>query len=115
MSDIENLTNSALADINSASGLDSLEALRVSLLGKSGSITGQLKQLGTLPPDQRKAFGEQVNRAKDAIGDAIAVRKNALEEAAFNLRLATEYIDVTLPGRGNGIGNLHPVSRTLER
>jgi len=115
MSDIENLTNSALADIGSAGSLDALEALRVALLGKSGSITGQLKQLGALPPDQRKAFGEQVNRAKDAIGEAIATRKGALEEAAFSERLATERIDVTLPGRGNGIGNLHPVSRTLER
>jgi len=115
MSDIENLTNSALADIGSAGSLDALEALRVALLGKSGSITGQLKQLGALPPDQRKALGEQVNRAKDAIGEAIATRKGALEEAAFSERLATERIDVTLPGRGNGIGNLHPVSRTLER
>ena len=115
MSNIENLTTSALAEIESASSLDAVEALRVSLLGKSGSITSQLKQLGTLPPDQRKAFGEQVNRAKDAIGEAIAARKHDLEEAAFNERLATERIDVTLPGRGNGIGNLHPVSRTLER
>jgi phenylalanyl-tRNA synthetase alpha chain len=115
MSDIENLTHSALAEIGSASGLDALESLRVSLLGKSGSITGQLKQLGALPADQRKAFGEQVNRAKDAIGEAIATRKIVLEEAAFCERLATERIDVTLPGRGNGIGNLHPVSRTLER
>jgi phenylalanyl-tRNA synthetase alpha chain len=115
MSDIENLTNAALAEISSANSLETLEAQRVSLLGKSGSITGQLKQLGTLPPDQRKAFGEQINRAKDAIGEAISTRKSALEEAAFSERLATERIDVTLPGRGNGIGNLHPVSRTLER
>ena len=115
MSDIENLTNSALAEIGSAGSLDALEALRVSLLGKSGSITGQLKQLGALPPDQRKAFGEQINRAKDAVGEAIAARKAVLEDAAFSERLATERIDVTLPGRGNGIGNLHPVSRTLER
>ena len=115
MSDIDNLTHSALAEIASANSLDAVEALRVSLLGKSGNITGQLKQLGTLPPDQRKAFGEQINRAKDAIGEAIAVRKAALEESAFSERLATERIDITLPGRGNGIGNLHPVSRALER
>lgn len=115
MSDIEQLTHSALAQIEAAASLDALEAQRVALLGKSGSITGQLKQLGTLPPEQRKSFGEHVNRAKNAIGEAIAARRHVLEEAAFSQRLASERIDVTLPGRGNGIGNLHPVSRTLER
>ena len=115
MSDIEQLTHSALAQIEAAVSLDALEAQRVALLGKSGSITGQLKQLGALPPEQRKAFGEHVNRAKNAIGEAIAARRHVLEEAAFSQRLASECIDVTLPGRGNGIGNLHPVSRTLER
>ena len=115
MSDIEHLTRSALADIQSAAGLDALEALRVGLLGKSGSITGLLKQLGALPADQRKAAGEHINRAKDAVADALSARKATLEDAAFEERLATERIDVTLPGRGNGIGNLHPVSRTLER
>ncbi len=115
MSDIDHLIRSALADIDAATSLDGLDALRVALLGKSGSITGQLKQLGALPADQRKAFGEQVNRAKDAVTEAIAARKLALEDAAFDQRLATERIDVTLPGRGNGVGNLHPVSRTLER
>ena len=115
MSDIEQLTHSALAQIEAAASLDALEAQRVALLGKSGSITGQLKQLGALPPEQRKAFGEHVNRAKNAIGEAIAARRHVLEEAAFSQRLASERIDVTLPGRGNGIGNLHPVSRTLER
>jgi phenylalanyl-tRNA synthetase alpha chain len=115
MSDIDHLTRSALADIDAAASLDGLDALRVALLGKSGSITGQLKQLGALPPEQRKAFGEQVNRAKDAVTEAIAKRKLALEDAAFDQRLATERIDITLPGRGNGVGNMHPVSRTLER
>jgi phenylalanyl-tRNA synthetase alpha chain len=114
-SDIDTLTRSALADIDAAASLDGLDALRVALLGKSGSITSQLKQLGALPPEQRKAFGEQVNRAKDAVSEAIAARKLRLEDAAFDQRLATERIDVTLPGRGNGVGNLHPVSRTLER
>ena len=115
MSDIEHLITSGLAAISHATDLDALETVRVGLLGKSGTITGQLKQLGTLPPEQRKLFGEQVNRAKETIGDAIVQRKLALEELAFAKRLATETIDVSLPGRGNGIGNLHPVSRTLER
>ena len=115
MSDIESLTKAALADVEAAASLDGLDALRVALLGKAGSITGQLKQLGALPPEQRKAFGEQVNRAKEAVTEAIAARKTVLEDAAFEQRLATERFDVTLPGRGNGLGNLHPVSRALER
>jgi phenylalanyl-tRNA synthetase alpha chain len=115
MSDIEQLTNSGIADIQAATDLAALDALRVALLGKTGSITGLLKQLGTLPPDQRKSFGEQVNRAKEALAAALADRKTALEDLAFEKRLATETIDISLPGRGNGLGNLHPVSRTLER
>ena len=115
MSDTEQLTAKALAEITAAADIESLEAQRVALLGKSGSITGLLKQLGTLPPDQRKQFGEQVNRAKEAVAEAIAARKSALEDIALALRLATETIDISLPGRGNGLGNLHPVSRSLER
>src|SRR5688572_28749155 len=115
MSELDTLTSSALADIGAAAGLAALEALRLALLGKAGSITGQLKQLGALPPDQRKLAGEAVNRAKDAIAEAIAARKATLEQAALAQRLASERIDVTLPGRGALPGNLHPVSRTLER
>ncbi len=115
MSDIEALTRSALAEVESAASLEALDALRVSLLGKSGTITGQLKQLGALAPEQRKAAGEAVNRAKDALADAIAARKAVLEEAALAARLASERFDVSLPGRGTAVGNLHPVSRTLER
>ncbi len=115
MSDLDSLTRSALADIAAADGLDTLDALRVALLGKSGSITGQLKQLGALAPEQRKLAGEAVNRAKEAVAEALAARKATLEEAALAHRLASERIDVTLPGRGDRPGNLHPVSRTLER
>jgi phenylalanyl-tRNA synthetase alpha chain len=115
MTDLENLTRSALAEIQAAAGLDALDALRVSLLGKAGSITGQLKQLGALAPEQRKLAGEAVNRAKDAVSEAINARKSALESEALAQRLASERIDVTLPGRGAGVGNVHPVSRTLER
>ena len=115
MSDIQTLTRSALAEVAAAGSLEALDALRVSLLGKSGSITGQLKQLGALAPDQRKAAGEAVNRAKEAVAAAIAERKAVLEAQALAARLASERIDVSLPGRGAAVGNLHPVSRTLER
>lgn len=115
MSDIESLSAVALSEINAAATPDALETLRVALLGKSGSITAQLKALGALPGDQRKAAGEAINRARDAIGAALAERKQVLESAALDARLAGESIDVTLPGRDAARGGVHPVSRTLER
>ncbi|NIK08091.1 phenylalanyl-tRNA synthetase alpha chain [Xanthomonas arboricola] len=115
MSEIQSLTERALADVAAAQTPDQLEALRVALLGKSGSITAQLKQLGTLPADQRKAAGEAINLARDALTAALSERKHALENAALDARLAGERIDVTLPGRRGERGGLHPVTRTLER
>jgi len=115
MSGIESSTKQALADIASADAPDAIEVLRVSLLGKNGSITAQLKSLGTLPADQRKTAGEMINRARDAISQALAVRKIELDAAVLDARLSTETIDVTLPGRNASRGGLHPVSRTLER
>ena len=115
MTDIESLSTQALAHIAAASTSDALETLRVGLLGKSGSITAQLKSLGALPGDQRKAAGEAINLARDAIGNALALRKAALDDAALDVRLASESIDVTLPGRDGARGGIHPVSRTLER
>ena len=115
MNDIESTIQQALAQIASADSPDALEGFRVALLGKNGSITAQLKSLGALPSDQRKAAGEAINRARDAIGGALAARKVELEAAALDARVATETIDVTLPGRNAERGGLHPVSRTLDR
>ena len=115
MSAIQSLTTQALADIAAADSPEAIETLRVSLLGKSGSVTAQLKQLGTLPADERKAAGEAINQARDALAAALAGRKAALDEAALDARLASEWIDVTLPGIDAALGGLHPVSRTMER
>ncbi|NLA67487.1 MAG: phenylalanine--tRNA ligase subunit alpha [Gammaproteobacteria bacterium] len=115
MTEIESSREQARADIAAAQTADEVEALRVRLLGKSGSVTAQLKSLGALPADQRKAAGEAINRARDAIGSALSGRKAELEAAALEARLASETIDVTLPGRNGGCGGLHPVSRTIER
>ena len=115
MSDIESLSTQALAEIDSAASPDAVEALRVALLGKSGSITAQLKALGGLPADERKAAGEAINRARDAISAALSARKALLDAAALDRRLAGETLDVTLPGRASGRGGVHPVSRTLAR
>ena len=115
MTEIKALTEQALADIAAVAKPDQLESLRVALLGKSGSVTAQLKQLGTLPADQRKAAGEAINVARDTIANALSARKVLLEDAALDARLAGESIDVTLPGRNPQRGGLHPISRTLER
>ena len=115
MSEIKSLSTQALADIASAQTPDALESLRVALLGKSGTVTAQLKQLGTLPGDQRKAAGEAINVARDAIANALSARKTVLEDAVLDARLAGENIDVSLPGRNPERGGLHPISRTLER
>jgi phenylalanyl-tRNA synthetase alpha chain len=105
----------ALTQIAAAPTLEALDALRVAWLGKTGHLTEQLKQLGKLPPEQRKAHGEHVNRAKERLQAAIAERKSALENAAFDKRLAEEQVDVTLPGRNASLGSIHPVTRTLDR
>ena len=108
-------TEHALSQVAAAATLEVLDALRVSLLGKSGLITEQLKALGKLPPDERKTHGERVNRAKETILAAIATRKAVLEAAALRQRLSSERVDVTMPGRNAEHGSLHPLTRALER
>ncbi|MBS0568317.1 MAG: phenylalanine--tRNA ligase subunit alpha [Proteobacteria bacterium] len=95
--------------------LQEIENVRVALLGKSGFITEQMKLLGALPPAERKARGEQVNRIKEKLQKEIAEKKSVAEEAAVFAHLASETIDITLPGRNGARGNLHPITRTLER
>lgn len=112
---LDQVQQDALAQIAAASSPDQLEALRVSLFGKQGSISGLLKTLGTLAPEERKAAGESINRVRDAIGDAMSSRKTELASKALDAQLAAEAIDVTLPGTDVSVGSIHPVSRTLER
>ena len=115
VSELDQQIEQALTQIESADTLTALEALRVSLLGKTGLVTAQLKQLGKLPPEQRKSHGEQVNRAKERLQQALAQRKTDLEEATLAQRLAAECIDITLPGRDADLGSIHPVTRALDR
>lgn len=115
MSELEAQAQSAANEIEQADSIDALEAIRVRLLGKAGLITEQLKRLGALDPDARKAAGAEVNRIKQALTDAIGARRALLEKAALDARLASERIDVSLPGRGSRAGSLHPVARAAER
>ncbi|MEO6968348.1 MAG: phenylalanine--tRNA ligase subunit alpha, partial [Rhodanobacteraceae bacterium] len=102
-------------DIAAVDNLNALESLRVALLGKSGSITVQLKSLGALAPDQRKLAGAAINQAKQEVGDALNARRTLLEQASLDVRLTSERIDVTLPGRNGERGGIHPITRALER
>ncbi|MGQ0799519.1 MAG: phenylalanine--tRNA ligase subunit alpha [Pseudomarimonas sp.] len=115
MTHFDTLAASALADVQAASSLDALDTLRVRLLGKQGEVTALLKQLGALPAEQRKAQGEQINRLRDSLTEALTSRKLTLENLAFDARIANEHIDFTLPGRDPDRGAIHPVSRTLAR
>ena len=113
--DLQALTAKAQSSIEAADNLDELDQLRVSYLGKKGELTSLLKTLGSLPAEQRKSAGQDINRAKQDVQQAIEARKSALQAAALEAKLASERIDVTLPGRGQSPGGLHPVTRTMER
>jgi phenylalanyl-tRNA synthetase alpha chain len=92
-----------------------LDDVRVRFLGKKGALTGLLKQLGQLPPEQRREAGQAVNRSKQSLESAIAERQAELEKSALASRLAAESVDVTLPGRTHEPGGQHPVNRALDR
>ncbi len=112
---LDALLAEAVADVAAAGDLAALDQVRVRFLGKGGSLTAQLKGLGGLPPEQRPAAGQAINRAKVAVQQAIDARKQVLEAVALERRLGSERIDVTLPGRGQRSAGLHPVTRTLQR
>ena len=99
----------------SAQTVVQLDQVRVQFLGKKGEVTEQLKQLGNLPPDERPAVGSQINRVKEQIQELLQRQLAELENKALSAKLAEQNIDVTLPGRGQAPGGLHPVTRTLER
>jgi phenylalanyl-tRNA synthetase alpha chain len=113
--DLETLLSQAEKAVNSAPDLRALDEVRVQYLGKSGQFTQRLKQLGKLPAEERKSAGQQINQAKQGFMQAIEARKSVLETAELHNRLASERIDVTLPGRDVASGGLHPVTRTMQR
>jgi phenylalanyl-tRNA synthetase alpha chain len=112
--DIATLRDTALAGIGAASDLRALDALRVTLLGKSGALTTQLKQLGTAAPEDRRTRGAALNTLRDTLSDALEARRAALEHDATERRLATEWLDISLPPPPEPAGSIHPISRTME-
>lgn len=115
MSHVDTLLAEGLAAIAAVQDLNELEQVKARYLGKTGQITELLKQLGKLPPEEKKAAGATINVAKQQFEAAHNARRDALNAARLEAQLAAEALDVTLPGRGAGVGGLHPVTLTLER
>ena len=115
MENLQNLVTEALAKVEQAQDVQLLDQVRVDYLGKKGAITALLKTLGKLSNEERPAAGAKINEAKQQVEDAIRAKKADLENAALAEKLKSESIDVTLPGRGQQTGGLHPVTRTLQR
>ena len=113
--DLVSLVDSAREEISRCEDLASLELVRVRLLGKKGEITAQLKTLGALDEQARRSAGAKINEAKEALTQALDSRRLALEQVQLAQRLASQTVDVTLPGRGQTPGALHPVTRVRMR
>lgn len=115
MQELEQIAAESQAAIDAAPDLATLEQLRVELLGKKGRLTDLLKGLGALSAEQRPAAGAKINEVKQQLQAALNLRKASMEQAALDAKLAAESVDVTLPGRGQPLGRLHPITQTMER
>ena len=115
MQDLERIVADALLQFAQAGDAAELERIKARYLGRDGALTIQLKGLGKLAADERRDAGARINGAKVSIEAALAARREAMERAQLEARLAEEAIDVTLPGRGRERGGIHPVTRTWKR
>ena len=115
MSTLEAILKDATATLTAVKSMPELEQMKAKYLGKSGSLTAQLKTLGSLPPDEKKLAGAAINEVKSRVESLVNDAKSRVAVAELEAKLAAESIDVTLPGRTSGVGGLHPVTRALER
>jgi len=115
MTGLDELVSAAATEIDSATDLAALDAVRVAYLGKKGALTARLKSLSQLSAEDRPAAGQAINKAKQAVQVQLSARREALEAAALEAKLAADAVDVTLPGRGASIGGHHPVTRAMVR
>ncbi|HAB80471.1 MAG TPA: phenylalanine--tRNA ligase subunit alpha [Glaciecola sp.] len=113
--ELEAIVNEAKSLIEAAADVATLDAVRVDFMGKKGKLTDLLKGLGKLSNEERPLAGQKINVAKQEIQQLISVKSDALKLAEMNAKLAIEAVDVTLPGIAQNVGNMHPVSRTIER
>jgi phenylalanyl-tRNA synthetase alpha chain len=114
MQALDEILKHAESAIQSSSDLKSLDQLRVQYLGKKGQLTEYLKTLGQLPPEERPAAGQKINAAKQTVENLINQRSTELQKDSIEKQLASEAIDVTLPGRSSGSGSIHPVTKTFQ-
>lgn len=114
MQALDEILKQAQSEIQSAADLSTLDQYRVKYLGKKGQLTEYLKTLGQLPADQRPAAGQKINAAKVSLQAVIEQKATELKQTLIASQLASESIDVTLPGRAQAIGNLHPISKTVQ-
>ncbi|NRA19365.1 MAG: phenylalanine--tRNA ligase subunit alpha [Oceanospirillaceae bacterium] len=115
MENIEELVAQACEAVNAAGSIAELEQARVEYLGKKGPLTALLKGLGKLSADERPAAGARINEAKQQVAEKIGLQRKNLETLALAKKLASETIDISQPGRGQNLGSIHPVTKTLER
>ena len=114
MSETQALQAKLVGDIEAAADLDAVEALRVAALGKAGSVTGLLKTLGGMTPEERQVEGPKIHALREAVAEAIATRRATLESAALEAKLAAERLDMTLPAADAPKGSVHPVSQVMD-
>lgn len=112
--DLDHLRQDLLGSIDAAAGLDALESLRVHALGKAGAVTGLLKSLGGMSPEERQVEGPRIHGLREAVTEALGARKTVLEAGVLNARLASETLDMTLPVDAAPIGSVHPVSQVMD-
>lgn len=112
---LDEILKDAEREFAAAANLPVLDQVKARYLGKSGAITEQMKGLGALSPDQRKLVGASINQIKNQVEALLKSRREAIQNEELERQLAGESLDVTLPGRGEGVGGLHPVTRTLAR
>jgi phenylalanyl-tRNA synthetase alpha chain len=115
MHELEQILEQALQQFSAVELSEDLEQVKARYLGKEGSLTALLKGLGKLSAEERPAAGARINEVKQQIEAALNARRVAIQNVALQAKLAAEALDVTLPGRGMGIGGLHPVTLTMER
>ena len=115
MQDLNEIVQQANQDISAVENLADLQQVRATYLGKKGQLTELLKNLGKLPGEERKEAGQKINEAKQQVLQIAQDKTDELKNADLMAQLATEAIDVTLPGRGQSKGSLHPVTKTRQR
>ncbi|SMY15313.1 phenylalanine--tRNA ligase subunit alpha [Photobacterium aquimaris] len=115
MQHLDEIIANATAAIGQADSSVALDEVRVQFLGKKGHLTLQLQALGKLPPEERRTAGQEINKAKQVVQTLFVERKDGLQRAELEAKLAAETVDVSLPGRRIENGGLHPVTRTIER